>query len=509
MTADTWPQPNSGRCASTLTPQDACDLLDVFFANDDGTGRMTSCPYVLTPVIRRKSLLCPSNPRQTSPALLAIILWCVSHTADIVAFRDTAARTRVSQRLYFLSMQLLKNRDGDNWHRVAGGWVIDNDISIHPTSEGQDPLCAYTEKPEPNVDDVICFVLLTCVISRSEFKEECLKWWNKAVLLVQKLGFNSEARIAKDTPSSLQMLLGVREEHEERRRVFWLVYTLDRHLALCFNEPLRIHDSDAQVLNPLPEWVWQNLDIIPIESLPPRLCGPSTHISGTGFFEYFLPLMVTLGDILELRSRVQHPRFGGFDEPQIMSLSIPISPRSLGDSSDPSQPTCTNKDRTAVVIAYCKYVIRVLHILLYGKWDAVSLLDNNSGWTASPEFFACTSNAMAAGETVGRILEMDSDLSFMPFLFPIYLFHGNLNFLVLADRMAQTGLNPSVEETCEVVIRAQEVPAMTFDTAFQRNFCRALRSTLRSARDQGSESRILTRKVLSTYRWTRGSRGLL
>jgi hypothetical protein len=421
-------------------------------------------------------------------------------------------------------MQLLKNRDGDNWHRVAGeseilaggrlpwlstshtlscgltltgGWVIDDDISIHPTSEGQDPLCAYTEKPEPNVDDVICFVLLTCVISRSEFKEECLKWWNKAVLLVKKLGFNSEARITEDTPSSQQMLLGVREEHEERRRAFWLVYTLDRHLALCFNEPLRIHDSDCQVLNPLPEWVWQNLDIIPIESVPPRLCGPSTHISGTGFFEYFLPLTVALGDILELRSHVQHPRFGNFEEPQIVSsieaalanceynleilrlvqeppqcsisskTSLSTSPPSLGDSSEPSQPARANNDQTEVVIAYCQYVIRVLHILLYGKWDAVSLLDNNSGWIASPEFFACTSNAMAAGEILGRILEMDSDLSFMPFLFRTYLFHGNLTFLVLADRMAQTGLNPSVEETCEVVIRAQEVSAMTFDTAFQ------------------------------------------
>jgi hypothetical protein len=349
------------------------------------------------------------------------------------------------------------------------------------------------------VDDAISYVLLACVISRSEFKEECLKWWNKAVLLVKKLGFNSEARIAEHTPSSQQMLLEIREEHEERRRAFWLVYTLDRHLALCFNEPPRIQDSDCQVLNPLPEWVWQNLDIIPLESLPPRVCGPPTQISGTGFFEYFLPLMVILGDIIELRARVQHPRFGSFDEPQIttsieaaltnceynleilrlvqepvdcaipsrMSLTTPIPSSPFGGFSDPPQPAFPNKDRIELVIAYCQYIIRVLHILLYGKCDPVSLLDDNSGWVASPEFFACTSNAMAAGEIASRILEIDNDLSFMPFLFGIYLFHGNLTFLVLADRMAQTGPNPSVEETCEVVIRAQEVSAMTFDTAFQ------------------------------------------
>ncbi|KAJ0422970.1 hypothetical protein BJY00DRAFT_62963 [Aspergillus carlsbadensis] len=528
----------------TLTPQDACDLLDVFFANDDMTATKARCPYVLSPVIRQKSLLCPSNPRPTSSALLAIILWCVSHTADIEPFRDATARSRVTQRLFFLSMQLLKVRDGDNWHRVAGGWVLDDDVSSHSTSNDQDPLSAYTEKPEPDVDDVISFVLLACVISRSEFKEECLKWWNKAVVLVKKLGFNSEARIAENTPSSQQMLQAIGEEHEERRRAFWLVYTLDRHLALCFNEPLRIQDSDCQVLNPLPEWVWQNLDIIPLENLPPRVCGPSTEISGTGFFEYLLPLMVILGDIIELRSRVQHPRFGSCDEPQIissieaalanceynleilrlvheppgylitskMSLSTPISPSPLVNFSDPPQPAFPSKDRTELVIAYCQYVIRVLHIALYGRLDPVSLLDDNSGWLASPEFFASTSNAMAAGDIVGRILELDKDLSFMPFLFGIYLLHGNLTFLVLADRMAQTGSTPSAEKTCEAIIRAQEVSATTFDTAFQKNFCRALRSTLRGAQDQAledPESRMLTRKVLSTYRWTRGNRGLL
>jgi hypothetical protein len=150
-----------------------------------------------------------------------------------------------------------------------------------------------------------------------------------------------------------------------------------------------------------------------------------------------------------------------------MSLTTPIPSSLFGDFSDPPQPAFPNKDRIELVIAYCQYIIRVLHILLYGKCDPVSLLDDNSGWVASPEFFACTSNAMAAGEIAGRILEMDNDLSFMPFLFGIYLFHGNSTFLVLADRMAQTGPNPSVEETCEVVIRAQEVSAMTFDTAFQ------------------------------------------
>ncbi|KAL3464819.1 fungal-specific transcription factor domain-containing protein [Aspergillus heterothallicus] len=480
----------------TLAPEDACDLLDVFFANADTTGPRTGqCPYVLSPVIRRKSLLSPSNPRPVSPALLAIILWCVSHTADHEIFQDCTARSRITQRLYFVSMQLLKIRDGDSWHRVS-----DSDIL-----NGQEPVLAYSEKPEPDVDDVISFVLLACVISGSEFKEECHKWWNKAVLLVKELGFNSETFITQHTPSSQQLSLAAREEHEERRRAFWLVYALDRHLALCFNKPMCIHDSECQVLNPLPEWAWQHLDIIPLEDLPPRICGPSTHITGSGFFEYFLPLMVILGDIIEVRSRADHQRLGNLDDSQIvasieaeltnyeydiemlrlirkspettlhpeLSLSVPASPSSFGTSSscvdlnDFPRNFLSDEDQIELVTVYCQYTIRVLHILLYFKRDPVSLLNDKSGWLASPEFLACTSNSLTAVEILGRILSMDTQMSFAPFLFSIYLFHASVPLLVLADHMTQTGMDPSIKQACEVVIPALESSAIISHTGIQ------------------------------------------
>ncbi|KAL2834632.1 hypothetical protein BJY01DRAFT_259496 [Aspergillus pseudoustus] len=464
----------------TLAPRDACDLLDIFFAGEDTIGTTAGCPYVLSPVIRRKSLLSSLNPRPVSSALLAIMLWSVSHTANLQIFQDSTARNRVTQRLYFLSMQLLKVRDGDSWHRVSDGWVLDDTISSCISPIDGYPQHAYTEKAEQNVDDVISFVLLACVISGSDFKNECHKWWNKAVMLVKKLGLNSEARITENTPSSQQMSLPAREEHEECRRAFWLVYALDRHLALYFNEPLRIHDYECQVLHPLPEWIWQNLDVVPVEDLPPRAWGPATHISGTGFFEYFLPLMVILGDIIEVRSRVEHPRLGSFAEAHMISsietalanceynLEILRLVQKPPDNTQPSDLSL--QDRIELVIAYCQYIIRVLHILLYSKWDAVLFPDDNNGWLASPEFLACTSNSLAAGEFVSRILERDKDMSFIPFLFGIYLVHGSITFLVLSDRMTQTGPGPSIQQACEVSIRALEISVMTFDTAFQVRF---------------------------------------
>ncbi|KAL2823282.1 fungal-specific transcription factor domain-containing protein [Aspergillus cavernicola] len=386
-----------------LRPEEACDLLDIFFAGSGRGQTSPHCPYVLSPVIRKRSLLCQTSPRPVSSALVAIILWCVSHTANLDAFLSASARTRVTQRLYFLSMKLLQARDGDNSHDLPGSWGL-NDL----------PLAAFNQnsfislsKPESNVDDVLSFVLLACVNSGSDFKEDCLKWWNKAVLLVKKLGYNSEARIAEHTPSSQQMSLASREEHEERRRVFWLVYALDRHLSLCFNEPLRIHDSECHVLSPLPEYIWQNLDAIPLEDIPPRVCGPSTCISGTGFFEYFLPLMAILGDIIEFRSRSHHWRLGGFDDSCLIGAIEGVladCEYNLGVLQAVGKPHgCSilvespDYSRMDPVFWYSRYIIRVLYILLYNQQDSNSDL---SGWTASPEFLTCMSNSLTTVDSL-------------------------------------------------------------------------------------------------------------
>ncbi|KAL4914843.1 hypothetical protein BDW62DRAFT_213137 [Aspergillus aurantiobrunneus] len=430
----------------TMAPEDACNLLDIFFADPEMTSPDGSCPYVLSPVIRRKSLLQQINPRPVSPALLAIILWCVLYTANLEIFQEPSARARATQCLYFLSMKLLCARDSDNWHRSKGGWVSESDMPLYATTVDSDPCPPSDERPAQNVDDVLSYVLLTCVVSGTEFRDECIKWWNKAVLL--------------------QMFLSVREDHEERRRAFWLVYSLDRHLALTLNEPLYIHDSECQVLYPLPEWIWQNLDSIPLEDIPPRLCGPPTQIFGTGFFEYFLPLMAILGDIIELRSRSQHPRLGGFDETYLtgtIETMLSECEYSLGVLRAVRAPLDS------------QYLIWVLHMLLYWKWDTLSILEDNRSCVLSPDLFTCTANSITVGESIAGILDIDKRLSFTPFVFGVYLFHGSLNFLSVADQMVQLGASDLAKQGCEAIVRANEVAIKTLDTSFQRDFTRIVR----------------------------------
>ncbi|KFY43595.1 hypothetical protein V494_01909 [Pseudogymnoascus sp. VKM F-4513 (FW-928)] len=515
-------------CISTLIPflkgfltaTETCDLLDTYFADYENTSRL-QCPYVLTTVIRKKSLLHASKPRNTSPALLATMLWAAAQTADSQIYHKPGSRERITNRLYSLALSHLKRRDMDSWHRVHGGWQLEDDSILDlDRSEWNKPWRIFECGPKPTVDDILTFALLTIVTSGGEFKADCLKWWNKTVSLVRHLGYNTERGISGDAQLHDDSLALI-EEQEERRRGFWLIYILDRHLALSHNRPLHLPDSECQVLRPLPEDIWQDDDKFLLDAIPHRTFGPPVMISGTGLFDSFLPLMAILGDIIELRYRRHHPRIKLDDisatqnciektltecEQSILELSN----ANLTTSSIPAQASFTKKAR--LVIPYATYIIKVLHILLHGEsWDAISMLEDDGDWISSDNFAQCASNSIAAAQSITDILAVDPELTYMPYLFGIYLFHGSFVILLFAERMPQIGPNASVEQACELIIRAHEVSIVTLSTEFQKAFRKAFRSILFNVRQPGvvePELRPLCKEVLSRYRWTMGQKGL-
>jgi len=99
------------------------------------------------------------------------------------------------------------------------------------------------------LDDVATYMHLAIVISASEFKAASLRWWNAAWALARelKLGkevpatpppepsddgtsgdFNAE-RIGATYPIRQSSPIDFTEEQrEERRRIWWLLYTVDR-----------------------------------------------------------------------------------------------------------------------------------------------------------------------------------------------------------------------------------------------------------------------------------------
>lgn len=210
-----------------------------------------------------------------------------------------------------------------------------------------------------------------------------------------------------------------------------------------------------------------------------RTLGPPTTVSGTSFFEYFLPLMVILGDIIDVHHYRHHPRFGAINsravsviEEMILNCEQSLEQFALVTGLGDSEITTTEDDdraksRMQLVIKYSTHILHVLQVLLHGKWDAISMLDNHDDWITTAGFPKCASHAIAASEVVSTILKLDPELTFMPYLFGIYLLHGSFILLLFADRMPQLGSNQSVEQACETIIRAHEVCVVTLSTEFQ------------------------------------------
>ena len=370
------------------------------------------------------------------------------------------------------------------------------------------------DRPPGTIDDVLTFAHLAVVVSGGDFKADCPKWWTKALRLAEVLGLDREEDDgsydyqAVDTNPSYKLSIAGVEAKEERRRAFWLLYCVDRHLALSYNSTVNITEASCYVFEPLPEDMWQNLESNIVAARSRRHYGPSKKITGVGFFEYFLPLMVILGDVIEIHHRRCHPRFGRLDdtlavsETELMLEQCEASlkdfenePSVIGTNSlqmsaypqhelstetslfhpDTAKPfsassVSTNQQnsvRTQLIAAYSTHILHVLHVLLHGKWDPICMLEDNEGWITSPSFMKCSSHAVAASQAVSKILKFDPELTFMPYLFGIYLLHGSFILLLFADRMSLLGANESVEEACETIIRAHEVCVVTLNTEYQ------------------------------------------
>ncbi|KAK5118179.1 hypothetical protein LTR85_008159 [Meristemomyces frigidus] len=354
------------------------------------------------------------------------------------------------------------------------------------------------------------------------------------------------------------------EEREERRRIWWLLYVVDRHLALCYNRPLFLLDIECDgLLQPENDAIWQAGEYYPpdnhAETSYFRRRGPNFECTGHSIFGYFLPLMTILGEIVDLNHARNHPRFGlrfkGGDEwddqaaeisqqleaygrsikdfeTRFMAAQSMPEPKQANDgtmNSDINHHEATSPSahsvgtqnsghrmteavlQTKIVVAYSTHLMHTLHILLNGKWDPISLLDDNDLWISSQSFISATGHAVSAAEAINDILDYDPDLSFMPFFFGIYLLQGSFLLLLIADKL-QGEASPSVVKACETIVRAHEACVVTLNTEYQRNFRKVMRSALAQVRgrllEDFGEQQLRRREVLALYRWTGDGTGL-
>lgn len=539
--------------ASVIPPILACDLLDLYFTNPSATFFQPASPYVLTHIFRRRSFLHPTAPRPTSPALLCAMLWVAAQTCDAPFLTTTpTARGRVCQKLLELCISLLRPlvhvsfasaqpmRSAESEGGSVGielGGLGGSGAPGSPTREGIG--AAGT------LDDVLTYVHLGIVISASESKAASLRWWHVAWTLARELKLNREVSTESMT-DRLDDDLGGRhspgdtgpgssvhshprpasagmgeEEREERRRTWWLLYIVDRHLALCYNRPLALLDVECEgLLLPLDDITWQNGDfygsseqqslysqapVSPPAAAPShmnRTGGPILEITGCGLYQFFLPLMAILGQVVDLHHARSRPRFGamgrhsntagtgavadglGYLAEQI-TAQLDTYGRSLQDFEAANTrrsargegvvedgerrldgPLSDMEIQAKIAVSYGTHVMHVLHLLVTGKWDPISILDDDDLWISSTSFMASTAHAVSAAEAISNILKYDPDLSFMPYFFGIYLLQGSFLLLLIADKL-QGEASEAVVAACETVVRAHEVCVVTPNAEYQ------------------------------------------
>ncbi|KAK7997116.1 hypothetical protein PG989_005156 [Apiospora arundinis] len=568
----------------------ACDLIDLYFSSSSSAHAHPMSPYVLGFVFRKRSFLHPSKPRQCQPALLASMLWVAAQTSDAPFLTSVpSARGKICQKLLELTVSLLKplihTPSGEaspvssppiDGVALGGlGVAMPGSMSLENLSGESGAFGAAG-----SLDDVITYIHLATVVSASEYKGASLRWWNAAWSLARELKLGRELPLSASMGQTDEDGNGINaaddgedelgeniasgavteEEREERRRIWWLTYIVDRHLALCYNRPLFLLDIECEgLMQPMDDTEWQNGNFrsnVTDPALPgERVRGPHFECTGHSIFGYFLPLMTILGEIVDLHHARNHPRFGvGFrsarewdEQAAEITRHLEMYERSLkqfeqqhfqSSAEDKNEQSATlempseldhldtvsvrsvrtNSSRmtesdiqTRIVMSYGTHVMHVLHILLTGKWDPINLLDDNDLWISSQGFITATGHAVSAAEAISNILEFDPGLEFMPFFFGIYLLQGSFLLLLIADKL-QLEASASVVRACETIIRAHEACMVTLSTEYQRNFSKVMRSALAQVRgrvpEDLHEQHQRRRELLALYRWTGDGTGL-
>lgn len=471
----------------------ACDLLELYFQSSSAAIMQPVSPYVLGHVFRKESFLRQNNPRECSPALLASMLWigCLTSESPYLA-SSPSARSQLSEKLINLTIGLLKplvhqSANDDTNSTYSSSATMNNfGISTQESELGLPEHQFDPSQPQPiwqrnqyaanspgapgGIDDICTYTNLAVVISASEYKAASLRWWNAAWSLARELKLGKELPVTPppeddaDAPGEMEHLNGVQpngqnnllnvteEQREERRRVWWMLYTVDRHLALCYNRPLSLLDIEcSDLLTPVNDNVWQSGEFYGNSaqsfSDPTVRRGPIYECTGHSIFGFFLPLMTILGEIVEVHHARNHPRFGSktnwddhaaeitrqleaygrslqdlraraFSEANLEAAHEPLHPGTPSAWSVNSATTRVQDSlmRTKTVVTYGTHIMHTLHILLNGKWDPISLLDDNDLWISSQSFIDATGHAVSAAEALNEILELDPDLSFMPFV---------------------------------------------------------------------------------------------
>lgn len=442
------------------------EFLEIYFTNHI---------YAVAPILRRSSLLSFTKPRKCSPVLLYSILYVSAHVCNhplITSAPDFKAG--LTSKLLDRLMSYMRPWRNDNSH-------------------------------EYDLDEIIAYINVGVVSSASEFKGSSMRWWAIAWCMARVLKLNKEIPAMEE------------ETREERRRAWWTLFMIDRHLSLCYNRPCTLLDSESlELFFPIAEDIWESdRPLYPPEEDRNRRRGPQCTAIEVGLFGMYLPLMTLLGGIIDMHFLGMSPVLSGKEH--VLKLLRESYRHRLNTFQFSLDEYYSHISSPSVLLKawkeYCQCFIQVFHILLEGFWDPTDMLDDIDVLLNDSRFTQCQANSIQASKHVERILSLDSDLQVIPFFFGVQLLQAGFIPFCMSERYG-SHTSTDVAQACETFVRAHEVCILTLNTQYQVNFRFIMRGVIKDLKsgavsvNDRIDSTRRRRQIMSMYRWNAGGTGL-
>ncbi|PWY68391.1 hypothetical protein BO70DRAFT_374357 [Aspergillus heteromorphus CBS 117.55] len=334
---------------------------------------------------------------------------------------------------------------------------------------------------------------MTSIAPSERSVESSLHYWLTFLkYIVQKLHLHHDASDLSE------------DDKEERRRLWWATYIIDRHTALSFNGRPRITDQECLPLPPpRPDVVWNQLGpLLPWSDRQSHDPVALTyHVESLDMLGIFLPLARALGEILEFRFLCDHSTFNT-DASFLHAIRGKIvhnldrwfhSFAALVGSdfctiAEPHCEFCPAAEVPAVAY-YGFHMYHCMFVLLHGPMDVVRMYQDLA-WQASSEFLIAGEHAVACANIARHILQIDPQLSLMYRFFGTYFLQSSFIFLILAQKLGRHS-DSLILHNCAINLQVLDMFVAATNMDYQRTFAKLLRRALSHNMDQSSSAQPL------------------
>ncbi|EEA26285.1 hypothetical protein PMAA_073610 [Talaromyces marneffei ATCC 18224] len=368
-------------------------------------------------------------------------------------------------------------------------------------------------------DDALTVFVITSIGPSEKSVESSLQYWLTFLkFIVQKLDLHM------DVPHLCE------DDKEERRRLWWATYIIDRHSSLSFNSrPLSTDHECHQLPTPRSDSIWDQTGSLTAakDDMNYGTDILKYAVCSLDMFGVFIPLSRILGEILEY-----HFLCGSatFNQSADYLLSVRrniegnlglwfISFQSLVEPDfaklaevQGEAPALREEPQIAY---YALHLYHCMHILLYGPMDIVVMYEDLK-WQASSEFVAACEHANACAKMAQHVLRVDPHLSLMYRYYGTYFLQSCFIFLILAQKLGRQS-DDLIISNCAINLEVLDKFILTTNMDYQHDFAKLLRKVLSDLiQHPTSKEPELEEAAQSSldpemlrYRWIPGFKGLV